>query len=223
MVASRHGADVVAGQQRRGHQRPQAHVGAVLVVGHVAVADLQHVGVVPVARAGVGRSRNLLLDIADHALPRVADVAGGAPQIAAHLRSPLLHAAHAVLAEAVDDGASRRLQRVAHLLVDRLQLVVLVDVARAAPVVLQDSRCPRPRTSWRPAPRAHSWRDSPRRCAAPVRNRCPASAPWSEHNRPAPSCQGICGSRAGCPARRARLPKCRRCSRRCSPHRAFRW
>ena len=48
-----HVADVVAGEQGRGQQAPEAHVGLVFGVGHAAVADFQHVGVVPVAGAGV--------------------------------------------------------------------------------------------------------------------------------------------------------------------------
>ena len=54
----RHLGEVVARQQRRGEHRPQAHVGAVFVQGQLAVADLEHVGIVPVAGAGVlGRGR----------------------------------------------------------------------------------------------------------------------------------------------------------------------
>ena len=51
---------IVAGQeQRRGKHRPQAHVRAVLVGLHAAVADFQHVRIVPVARPGVFREARL--------------------------------------------------------------------------------------------------------------------------------------------------------------------
>ena len=53
LVGVGHFAEVVAGEQRRGEDDPEAHVGTVLVGGHLAVADLEHVGVVPVAGAAV--------------------------------------------------------------------------------------------------------------------------------------------------------------------------
>ena len=49
----RHAANVVAGHQRRGQQAPHAEVRAILGGAHAAVAHLQHVGIVPVARPGV--------------------------------------------------------------------------------------------------------------------------------------------------------------------------
>ena len=102
-----HVADVVAGQQGRGQQAPQAHVRLVFGVGHAAVADFQHVGIVPVAGAGKLLAAGLQFE-ADvlHGCPAVADVAGGAPQIAADLLAPLADVQIAVLAEAVDDGAA---------------------------------------------------------------------------------------------------------------------
>src|SRR5450432_1666161 len=135
-----HVADVVAGQQRRGQQAPQAHVGLVFDVGHAAVADLQHVGVVPVADAGVLLAAGLELE-ADvvHGLPTVVDVAGGAPQIAADFVAPLANIQVAVLAKAVDNGAAGVRQRIPHLGVGGGHggLAVVVNLRGAAPVVLQ--------------------------------------------------------------------------------------
>src|SRR5208337_1613448 len=133
----RHGAHVVAGQQRRGEDGPEAHVGAVFVGGHAAVADLQHVRIVPVSGAGVFRDRGLRIDNFHHALVGVVDIAGGAPQIAADERSPLPHVGAAVLAEAVDDGAIGGAQRVAHLLVHGAHGGVGIKARCAAPVVLK--------------------------------------------------------------------------------------
>ena len=87
----------------RGEDGPQAHMGAVFIGGHAAVADLQHVGIVPVSRAGVFGDRRLGIDDLHHPLVGVVYVAGGAPQIATDLRAPLPHALAAVLAEAVHD------------------------------------------------------------------------------------------------------------------------
>jgi len=45
-----------SGEQRRGKNRPQAHVRFVFVVGHAAVADFEHVRIVPVSGAPHGAS-----------------------------------------------------------------------------------------------------------------------------------------------------------------------
>ena len=85
---------------------------------------------------------------AGHASPRVADVAGGAPAVAAHFRAPLPHVTHSVLAEAVYDVAVGFVEGPAHdrirLLQFRQVLLVLVDVAAGvrAPVILQIIEAP---------------------------------------------------------------------------------
>src|SRR5712675_759836 len=63
--------------------------GAVFVVGHAAVADFEHVGIVPVA--GLGERGECVLPKADggHGIPSIADVAGGTPSVAADFGSPL--------------------------------------------------------------------------------------------------------------------------------------
>nr|GFD01103.1 hypothetical protein [Tanacetum cinerariifolium] len=93
-----HAAQVVAGDERGGHHGPHREVGAVFVGGH-AVADFQHVGVVPVAGAGVLAQVLLLVHNLHHtkrlpgavvldAVEAVVDVARGAPEVA-HGGAPL--------------------------------------------------------------------------------------------------------------------------------------
>ena len=105
-------AQVGADEQRRGHDRPQAEVRAVLRVGHPAVADLEHVGVVPAARARrTGSSGafcwmmlimlaqlSLMSPVVRHRWPT------SAPQVPGLL--------HAPLAERVDDRTARGLEGV---------------------------------------------------------------------------------------------------------------
>src|SRR6266849_4459794 len=72
---------------------------------HAAVADFQHVRVVPVA--GAGEFFQPILREADerHAVVFVRDVAGGAPEITG-ARSPGPRSFHAPVADAEDDGAA---------------------------------------------------------------------------------------------------------------------
>ena len=106
-------------------------------VAHTPVADLEHVGIVPVPGACVWLKRILAESDARHRLPRVADVAGRAPEIPTDRRRPRPHVVPAVLTQTEYDWPSRRLQRVAHLLVDGLHLIIFIYAPRAAPVVLQ--------------------------------------------------------------------------------------
>ena len=69
------------------------------------LADDEHVGVVPVARSRVFLVAGLREADARHARPRVGDVAGDAPEVAAHLIAPLPDVAPAVLAETKDEVA----------------------------------------------------------------------------------------------------------------------
>ena len=90
-------------------------------------------------------------------------------------------------------------------------IVVLVDLSRAAPVVLQIVDAP-----GRPGLRVLllvpvAARIARRRSSVPAKSRCRSSAPSSAHSLPAPSCRETCSSIADCPRRRARLPRCRRC------------
>ena len=132
-----HGAHVVPGQQRRCQHAPQAHVSAVLGVGHAAVADLEHVGIVPVARAGILLAAVLVEADVGHGVPAVADVAGCPPQVAAHTGAPLADVEHSILAETVHHRPARRAQREAHLLVGRSVLFLGVHARGGAPIVLQ--------------------------------------------------------------------------------------
>ena len=62
-----HAADIVAGHQRRRQQAPHAEVRAILGGGHAAIADFQHVGIVPVARSGIGLQTILQIQDLHHA------------------------------------------------------------------------------------------------------------------------------------------------------------
>src|ERR1035438_824987 len=113
-------------------------------VGHAAVADFEHVGFVPMSGFGVLLQVDLLNESqVRHGGPRIANVAGGAPEVAAHFRAPLPDLRVAVLAEAINNGPSGSTQRVAHLLVYGLHFVVGIEVPRPAPVVLQVIDAPR--------------------------------------------------------------------------------
>ncbi len=130
-------AQIGADEQRRGHDRPQGEVRAVLGVRHAAVADLQHVGVVPVAGARMGGEREVLLEDRQHRTPAVADVTGGPPQVA-DVRRPLPRLVLAPFADAVDDGPPGRLEGVAHGAVALLR----VDAEVVAVVVLEVVHAP---------------------------------------------------------------------------------
>src|SRR5271166_6910615 len=118
-------------------------MGAVFVGGHATVADLQHVRIIPLSGASPFGDGGLGVHDLHHAFVGVVDIAGGAPQVAADLRSPLPHIVAAVLAEAVDDWAVGRAQGVAHLLVDGTHSRVGIEAAGTAPVVLEVVHAPR--------------------------------------------------------------------------------
>src|SRR6266508_2691537 len=133
--------DVGTDQHRRGHDRPQAEVGAVLVVGEAAVAHLQHVRVVPVPRSGEARQVVVEVGGVVHAGPVGADVTGGTPHVA-DVGAPFPHlrrAGAAPLDDAVQDRPAGVAQRGAHGLVPRLRVHALV----VAVVVLQVVHAPR--------------------------------------------------------------------------------
>ena len=112
-------------------------MGAVLVVGHTAVADLEHVWVVP--RAGA-RGRGVLsgdVEQRQHAVPGVVDVGRGPPQVAGR-RAPLPRRGGTPLADAEDDGAPRPGERVAELGV----LGGRVEPFRVAPVLFDVIHAP---------------------------------------------------------------------------------
>jgi len=108
---------------------------AVFVVGHAAVAHFEHVGIVPVAGLGEWGERVLREADGGHGIPGVADVAGGAPGVAADFRSPLPNIGAAVLAKTVEDGAAGFEKSIAHFLINGLHFFIGVEVAGAAPIV----------------------------------------------------------------------------------------
>src|SRR5258707_10495770 len=66
-------------------------------------------------------------------IPGVADVAGGAPGVAADFGSPLPNIGAAVLAKTVKDGAAGFEKSIAHFLIDGLHFFIGIEVAGSAP------------------------------------------------------------------------------------------
>src|SRR5689334_11942673 len=103
----------------------------------MAVADLQHVGIVPMAWFCIGRQLILSKPYPRHRIPGVAYIAGRSPQVAANVGAPFPNVQAAILAKAVYDGTPGRLKSVAHLLIDSRHLFVGVKRSRSAPIVLK--------------------------------------------------------------------------------------
>src|SRR6185437_14211838 len=91
----RHAPEIVTCQQRSRKQAPQAHVSSVLLVCHASIADLKHVGIIPVSRRSLWGQIILVKSDLRHTLPVVADIAGRTPQICTYSGSPRLHIAQA--------------------------------------------------------------------------------------------------------------------------------
>src|SRR5215471_13103362 len=89
----------------------------VLRSAHAAIANLEHVGIVPLPGTGMRRQIALRESDIGHGVPGIANVAGGAPEIARYRGPPFLHFVAAVLAKAVNDRAAGRANCFAHLLV----------------------------------------------------------------------------------------------------------
>jgi hypothetical protein len=109
---------------------------------HPAIADLEHVGIVPVAGAGEWPQRFVPVEQLEHRMlpivrlllgPEiVGDVAGRAPEIADVL-CPQPRLRSAPLAHRKDDVAAALAQRVGHQRISLLSIAV----AGAAPIVFQ--------------------------------------------------------------------------------------
>ena len=105
--------DITADEKGCLGKSPEGEVGAVLVIGHATVADLEHIGIVPAARTSVLGPFVVLVDDRDHAAPAVADIASGTPAVSDVL-GPLGGIVHTPLAHGVEDGAARLVQGIAH-------------------------------------------------------------------------------------------------------------
>src|SRR2546423_14679116 len=112
-------------------------MGSVFGITHVAVADFQHVRVIPVSGPRIGGK--FVLSKADfrHRVPGITNISRCPPEISAYVRSPFPNLLPAVLAQAIDDGTSTSLQRLSHFLIDGLHFLVCIKIASAAPVILQ--------------------------------------------------------------------------------------
>src|SRR5207248_1223768 len=96
---------VSAYDQGRRQKRPETHLCAVLLGLHAASSqsswpwhDVEHFGIIPMARPGKALQTILPESDTGHRLPVIPQVLGGAPQIAAHRCGPRPTAIHAVLA-----------------------------------------------------------------------------------------------------------------------------
>src|SRR5690606_17021278 len=147
-----HVPDVVARDQRRGHDRPEGEVAAHLGVRHAAPADHHHVGVVELPGGGVARQGHVDVDdvldahrvaVGLTGVPDVGDVLGRAPDVGdvapVPLRAGLL--VDAVGVDAVEDRPAGGRQGVPHL-GEGADLVVDAAGGRA-PVVLEVVDAPR--------------------------------------------------------------------------------
>ena len=180
-VAGTGRGDVGAGDQRRGHLGPEAELRAVLGGGQRAVADLQHVRVVPVPGPGVGGQAHVAVEDRQHAGVAGVDVAGGAPAVA-DAGPPGPHAVLAPVAQAVQDRPAGRGQGVAH------GGVAGLGGRPRSCCSCRTSGSPRPRTrtTARRWSRAPGCRDTRRRSPCPRPRRCPASGRASARSRRCP-------------------------------------
>ena len=139
----RHGANVVAKDQRRSHHAPHREVRTVLIDRH-AVAHLEHVGVVPVTRTGIAAQSGVVVEILHHGAgfpvaredrgvgERKADVACRTPHVA-DLPRPGPRLAVTPLAHGEKDRAPGGAQGVAHERIGSHG----IDILGVAPVVFQ--------------------------------------------------------------------------------------
>ena len=86
LVLGPDGSQVDRHEKGGGEDGPHGHLRLALLVAQPKVADDQHVGIVPVARAGVGNDGVLVVavvvDDAGHRLPTVLDVVKVPPDVA---------------------------------------------------------------------------------------------------------------------------------------------
>src|SRR5581483_11968899 len=127
--------DVGAGDQGGGHLGPEGELGLLLGGAH-AVADLEHVRVVPVSGSGVGGQAHVAVEDGEHAGVGGVDVAGGAPGVA-DVRAPGPYVLLAPAAQGEQDGAAGGREGVAHGAVAGLRgdagvvAVVVLEVVHA--------------------------------------------------------------------------------------------
>src|SRR6185437_8873302 len=112
-----------------------AHVHLGFFFPHSAVADLEHVGIVPVTRTGESFQAILAKTDGNHAVVIVGDVASCAPQVRAHRSSPLPH--HTAPMNTEYDGPPGTHQSIMHFSERCRILLWAIDVTRAAPIVFQ--------------------------------------------------------------------------------------
>src|SRR5580692_12580002 len=116
---------------------------AVLHIGHCSVANLQHVGIVPVPRPRIRLQADLLVDNGQYAMraatsvgpllrstPSILDVTGRSPKIAPHLLPPQPRLGRAPFADAQHDRSPRSVKSRADVGIRGLRILR----SRTAPV-----------------------------------------------------------------------------------------
>src|SRR5215469_3200291 len=118
---------------------------------HAAIADLEHVRIVPVSRACEPRQASLAEANLRHTRVLIRYISRSPPEVAADVSSPTPDSVVAVLAQAIDDWTAGASQRIPHLDVGIYHDLVscfrrgrrLHLLAKAAQIVLQVVDSPR--------------------------------------------------------------------------------
>src|SRR5580692_9248024 len=118
---------------------------AVFGIRHAAVADFEHVRIVPMSRTGVRLNADLLVDDGEHSVraatavgpflrttPAIGDVAGRPPQVAANLFAPEPRLGCSPFADAEHNGTAGGIKRRANVRIGGASILG----AGVAPVVL---------------------------------------------------------------------------------------
>src|SRR5207237_1580043 len=113
-----HRAEVVSGHERRGEHRPHREMRAALVSGQLAVANLEHVGVVPVIWSSERMELGLTIEDRDDARPLGLNVPARAPEMT-ELTGPFPRARTSPLADRQDDWPPGGAERHGPLCVER--------------------------------------------------------------------------------------------------------
>jgi len=117
----RHLCDVATDDKRCLGKSPEREMCAVFISGHAAVANLQHVGIVPATRTSIISPEIVLIDDASHAVPVVTNVSGGTPAVADGL-GPLGRIVNTPFTHGEEDGSACLVQSITHRRIALLRL-----------------------------------------------------------------------------------------------------
>ena len=153
-MSARHVGDVIASEQGCGEHRPYAEMCTILLLRHASVANLEHVGVIPMSGARVGlQSVHQVEDLGDavsapvlFAVPAILNISGRAPEVADR-SGPQPRFRGSPFTDTEDDRSSDFGKRVAHQCVGGL---AVLPGQCAAPVFLQVINAPGRHTASHP-------------------------------------------------------------------------